>query len=263
MNGIKKRVHIVYPYLLNPTNPISVNLIGAGGSGSQMLTALARINHALNMLGHAGLNVYVFDHDTVQRANLARQLFTENEIGLNKGVALINRVNRFFGTDWKAMPYRYNTSTAKKRLANITVSCVDTIGARIEIEESLHSGKEHHIDRDSAIYLLDLGNGRDSGQAVLSTVGEIKQAKSLTFETVEMLPSMVNEYKAMLENGEELDNQPSCSLAEALGKQDLFINSALVNMAASLLWQMLRVGIIENRGFFLSLGGFRSQPIAV
>ncbi|WP_316848699.1 hypothetical protein [Pedobacter agri] len=44
MNAAKKRVHIVYPYLISPTNPVSVNLIGAGGTGSQMLTALARIN---------------------------------------------------------------------------------------------------------------------------------------------------------------------------------------------------------------------------
>jgi hypothetical protein len=34
-------------------------------------------------------------------------------------------------------------------------------------------------------------------------------------------------------------NEPSCSLAEALEKQDLFINSTLANMAASLLWNLL------------------------
>ncbi|WP_316797351.1 ThiF family adenylyltransferase [Pedobacter agri] len=75
MNTSNRRVHIVYPYLINPTNPVSVNLIGAGGTGSQMLTALARINQALVAIGHAGLQVNVFDNDIVQQANLARQLY--------------------------------------------------------------------------------------------------------------------------------------------------------------------------------------------
>jgi PRTRC genetic system ThiF family protein len=166
----KKRVHIVYPYLLNPVNPISVNLIGAGGTGSQMLTALARINQALNVLGHAGLNVTVYDHDTVQRANLARQLFTENEMGLNKGVALINRLNRFFGTNWKAVPLRFTKVGKEHKLANVTISCVDTVASRIEIEEILHLALAKARHRDSPVYLLDFGNSKDSGQMVLSTI---------------------------------------------------------------------------------------------
>jgi PRTRC genetic system ThiF family protein len=260
MNSEKKRVHIVPPYLLNPTNPISVNLIGAGGTGSQLLTALARINLALNTLGHAGLHVRVFDDDLVQPANLARQLFTENEVGLNKGVALINRINRFFGTNWKAVPERF--TKGKNSSANITICCVDTIGARIEIDEILHA-KSKNGQRDANIYLLDFGNSKDSGQMVLSTVGELKQPESKNFETVGMLPSLLEDYREMLFSGAEQDSTPSCSLAEALNKQDLFINSALANMGASFLWQMLRVGMIESRGFFLNLGGFRSQHIPI
>jgi hypothetical protein len=59
------------------------------------------------------------------------------------------------------------------------------------------------------------------------------------------------------------DNTPSCSLAEALTKQDLFINSALANVGASLLWQLFREGMLFNRGFFLNLKEFRTQPLKV
>jgi PRTRC genetic system ThiF family protein len=263
MSNEKKRVHIIYPTFLNPTNPISVNLIGAGGTGSQMLTALSRINNALNTLGHAGLQVTVFDHDTVQPANLARQLFTENEIGLNKSVALINRINRFFGTNWKAVPHYFGKGAVKNIKANITVSCVDTVSARIEIEETLRLGIGKNLQRDSSVYLLDFGNSKDSGQMVLSTIAEVRQPESKKFETVGLLPSLLEEYKNMQLNHTEDDTMPSCSLAEALNKQDLFINSALANMGASFLWQMLRVGMIESRGFFLNLGGFRSQHIPI
>jgi len=263
MTKDKKRVHIVYPYLTSPTNPIAVNLIGAGGTGSQMLTALARINHALITLGHAGLQVSVFDHDTVQEANLARQLFSENEIGMNKGVALINRLNRFFGTAWKAVPNRYSKIFQDTHPANITISCIDTLAGRIEIEECLRRGAGKNTHRDSSVYLLDLGNSKDSGQVALSTIADVKQPASKTFETVGVLPSFFKDYQKMIEQGKEDGDTPSCSLAEALSKQDLFINSVLANMGASLLWNMLREGIIGHRGFFLSLGGFRCQPIGV
>ena len=43
-----KRVHYIDNYLLNPQHPVTVNLIGAGGTGSQVLTCLARLD------GHCG-----------------------------------------------------------------------------------------------------------------------------------------------------------------------------------------------------------------
>jgi hypothetical protein len=59
------------------------------------------------------------------------------------------------------------------------------------------------------------------------------------------------------------DDTPSCSLAEALLKQDLFINSALANAGGSLLWQMFTEGMLFNKGFFLNIKEFTSLPIAI
>ena len=42
---IKPTVHFVPQYFLNPVHPIKVTLVGAGGNGSQMLSALCRIDH--------------------------------------------------------------------------------------------------------------------------------------------------------------------------------------------------------------------------
>ena len=50
-----KRVHYIDNYLINPQHPVTVNLIGAGGTGSQVLTCLARLDTALRGLGHPGL----------------------------------------------------------------------------------------------------------------------------------------------------------------------------------------------------------------
>ena len=68
MNTAKTAIHFTDNYLLNPTNPISVNLIGAGGTGSKVLTALMEINESLIALGHAGLQVRLWDDDVIQAA---------------------------------------------------------------------------------------------------------------------------------------------------------------------------------------------------
>ena len=50
-------------------------------------------------------------------------------------------------------------------------------------------------------------------------------------------------------------------MIKALEKQDLFINSTLAQMGSSLFWGLFRNGLTENRGFFLNLKNFQSQPI--
>lgn len=265
-NAKRTAVHIVPKELLQPYNPVTINLIGAGGTGSQFLTALARMNHALTALGHAGLFVRVFDDDRVDTANLGRQLFTTAELGQYKSVALINRINRFFGTNWKAVTTRYDQrSLMDKELASavITVSCVDTVTSRYEIAELLEHLVRNYHGRNRAKYWMDFGNSRSAGQVVLSTLEKITQPASELYRPVESLPVVTEEFKELLNSSEQEDHTPSCSLAEALTKQDLFINSALANCGASLLWQLFREGLLFNRGFFLNLADFRTQPLKV
>ena len=268
VKAVKPCVHIVEKTLLNPYNPIIINLIGAGGTGSQFLTALGRMNHALIELQHPGLMVRVFDDDKVEPANLGRQLFPTADLGMYKAVTLINRINLFFGTNWKAITERYNTETIQAnpdlRMAELTVSCVDTVSARFEIAELLMGiDKKMTYSRNRPLYWMDFGNSKDTGQVVLSTLTAIKQPESKKFRVVESLPLVTAEFKELLESSESTDTTPSCSLAEALTKQDLFINSALANLGASLLWQIFREGMLFNRGFFLNLKEFKTQPLKV
>jgi PRTRC genetic system ThiF family protein len=261
----KPHAHFVPNELLRPYNPVTVNLIGAGGTGSQVLTTLARMNYALIALGHAGLFVRLFDDDKVTTANLGRQLFTTNELGQYKAVALINRINRFFGTNWKAVAERYDKDycSIAQGFATLTISCVDTVTARFEIAEILNIYKKYGGSyRDRPLYWIDYGNSRVSGQVILSSLEKIKQPTSEQYQPIDTLPLVTDEFKELLQSG-EADTTPSCSLAEALAKQDLFINSALANCGASLLWQLFREGILFYRGFFLNLQDFRTQPIKV
>ena len=262
----RTKVHFTDNYLLNPTNPISVNLIGAGGTGSQVLTALARMNHALTEFNHAGLSVRLWDNDVVTESNLGRQLFAESELGLYKSVALINRANRFFGTNWKAETQKFEKDDLGRLQSSmkseIYISCVDSVKSRFDIAEILNELKmDKSYYRNQYKYWMDFGNSQFTGQVLLSTIGNIKQPNSKKYETVENLPFITEEFGELLKISEEEDNTPSCSLAEALEKQDLFINSTLAQMGSSLLWNLFRNGLTENRGFFLNLKNFQSQPI--
>ena len=263
---VKTKVHFTDNALINPTNPITVNLIGAGGTGSQVLTALARMNHALSELNHAGLSVRLWDDDVISEANLGRQLFAESELGLHKSVALINRTNRFFGTNWKAETQKFEKDDLERlqsnMQSNIYISCVDSVKSRFDIAEILNELKmDKSYYRNQCKYWIDFGNSQFTGQVLLSTIGNIKQPNSEKYETVENLPFITEEFGELLKISETEDDTPSCSLAEALEKQDLFINSVLAQMGSSLLWSLFRNGLIENRGFFLNLKNFQSQPI--
>lgn len=255
----KPYVHFVAPYFLNPVHRISIDLVGVGGSGCQMLSALARIDHALYAMGHPGLKVTAYDPDTVTEANIGRQLFSDGEIGLNKAQAFITRINRFFGLDWNAEPKKYSASL----MANIVITCVDNIKTREKIGKhfaELRKRSAPMIPENATYYWLDLGNGQRTGQAILGSA-KIDQPKSDAYRPVGILPFATEEFDYTLVD--EKDSGPSCSVAEALEKQDLFVNSALVQLAGSLLWQLFKDAVISTRGFYMNLDTFKVTGIPV
>lgn len=261
-----KRVHYVDNYLLNPQHPVTVNLIGAGGTGSQVLTNLARLDVTLRALNHPGLFVTVYDPDVVTESNIGRQLFSFSDLGLNKARCLVTRLNHFFGNDWQAVPkiYPSNVHSAKdENLANITITCTDNIKSRLDIWKILKAVPDNdYRDYRSPLYWLDFGNTQTSGQVVLGTVPEkIKQPKSQQYKTVGSL-KVITRY-VRYAHVKETDSGPSCSLAEALEKQDLFINSTLAQLGCNLLWKMFRHGMIEHHGLYLNLATMKVNPIMI
>lgn len=253
-----KKVHYTEGYLLAPYHPVTVDVIGAGGTGCQVLTSLARMNSALRSLGHPGLKVTCYDDDIVTEANLGRQLFSPMEVGAYKANVLVTRINRFFGYQWDAVPELY--PDGEGGTANITISCVDKARARIDIGKHLRKKKNvSRADEQKAYYWLDFGNGTDTGQVVLGTVEDVKQPDTAETEPVRSMPCVDKEFKLSKVN--DKDSGPSCSLAEALRKQDLFINSTLSQLGCNILWKLISQGSIEYRGLFLNLKTMKVNPI--
>lgn len=254
-----KYKHFVHPYILDPAHPLTIALVGAGGTGSQVLTSLGRMNYALRELGHPGLHVKVYDADIVTPANCGRQLFSPIEVGRNKAEVLTTKLNMFFGTSWESIPEMYDEQSEH---TNIVISCVDTVASRLAIKKNLERPSERGLngyDTSRNYYWMDFGNGKDFGQVVLGTPDKIRQPKDMK-DAVDHL--MCADEMFDLSNVDEADSGPSCSLAEAMRKQDLFINSTLCQLGSALLWKLF-TGIIDTQGCFLNLDTMKVNPIAI
>ena len=242
---------------------------GCRGTGSQVITNLARMNVALQALGHPGLHVTVFDPDIITEANIGRQLFSETELGQGKATAAVTRVNRFFGTTWTAENCRYPVRKTQEnrddrtRPANIIITCTDNTRSRLELWRFLKKYREASVNNERAVYYwMDFGNAQTTGQVFIGTVrNKIRQPASKEFMPVPGMNVITEEvnYSTI----EEKDSGPSCSLAEALERQDLYINSILAQVGCDILWKMFKEGRTLYRGAYINLDTLRVNPIPV
>jgi PRTRC genetic system ThiF family protein len=247
---VKSDSHEAHAYIQSPIHKITIGLIGAGGTGSRMLTHLAMMNQALTGLGQKGLQVTVYDDDKVTASNIGRQVFSPSDIGLPKSAVAVQRANRFYGTDWEYRVMRVNRPIA----CNILITCVDTKAARRIIEAGQFIGGDHH--RDQNLYWLDCGNSKDTGQIILSTKFKSKDPKKVLLSPSALYPGIFR--------GKE-DKAPSCSVAEALAQQDLFINPTIALVGSQLLYRLLTELRIDHQGMFVNLKtmAIRKVPIFI
>ena len=237
-------MHKINPRLV--TGKVRVTVIGAGGTGSHVLTGLVDLHLSLLALGHpGGLEVTCYDDDMVSEANIGRQKFAPSDVGLPKAVVLINRANILFGTNWRAVVKRINPQTNVDN-TDIVIGCVDNRQARADI-----------INLFRGCYYLDFGNRKDDGQVILGELTYGKKTENNLPHVGELFPDSINP------DLEDPDDGPSCSLAEALEKQSLFINKSVADYGLNLLSMLFRQGQISFHGGFINLKSGRATPLAI
>ena len=258
----KVKVHYCDKYLMSPTHPVSITVIGCGGTGSFLLSRLARLDFALRQLDHPGLHVHAIDGDIVEQHNVGRQNFTENEIGKYKASTMIEKINFAFGLDWESTNKMVKVSEIVH--SNIIITCVDNAKFRMDLANSKEIYKKHFNDPyENVFYWLDCGNGKDFGQVILSTPQKIKQPSS-EFETIDYLKSVVEIYG----NLEEFDNEESqgiksCSFRDSLEKQDLFINDLVSTQASDIILKLLRYKYITYQGVIINQATLQQRGILI
>ena len=111
---------------------------------------------------------------------------------------------------------------------------------------------------DRLLYWLDLGNSASSGQFVL---GQPKN--SANRKRKDRLPTVAELFPEILKRDEKENDQPSCSAAEALTRQEPFINQNLAYQALAMLTQLLRHGSVSYRGGFCNLATGQVVPLPI
>lgn len=227
--------------------PAKVVVIGCGGTGSEMVDALCRLHFALTHLGHPGLLLTIQDDDTVSPFNVGRQRFAPGDVGQNKAEVLAKRYGLLFGLPIHWVDRRAGVSHIKEfSVFDLVVTCVDRASFRTRMAS-------HWRNRKTGTLWLDCGNGRDDGQVTLGHLGQPPAGNRLP-NALDLFPSI-----ATMPD----DDQPSCSMEQALSSQMLFVNRWIADIAAGLLARIFTHGQVREHGGFLNMSKMTVTPIRI
>ena len=227
---------------------LRIVLVGCGGNGAQMLMGLASLDTALRAISSRSLDVTVVDDDIVTEANLGRQPFYRCDLGNPKARTLTERINLAYGLAWKAVHGRVPGKVGVEG-ADIVITCVDTASARRAIGAALAE------ERNAPAYWLDLGNRASDGQYLIGCPSRAA-AKDRP-----RLPTVLEYFPELADDSVPDDDAPSCSVAEALERQSLFVNRVMASHALLLLFDLLGRGSIGHVGAFVNLASGQAVPI--
>jgi len=136
-------------------------IVGVGGTGSLLARDLPKL-----LIGMPHI-ILLIDGDIVERKNMARQSYQEQDINENKAVALSAKINSFYNTTC----YTYNQYLTKNELKvllkekypnyiPVLIGCVDNDKTRIILENTFRSFEK--------VIYLDSANSEYEGNIYLA-----------------------------------------------------------------------------------------------
>jgi PRTRC genetic system ThiF family protein len=232
------------------TKHVRITVVGCGGTGGAVAMGLPYLHQSMLAWGHPyGLDVTLIDGDRVSPNNCVRQPFGQSDIGLHKATVLVNRINMFWGLQWKAAPQFLDESWGQE--TDILIGCVDSRNSRMMMKQS----KAHR----NCLYMLDIGNNSDTGQFILGQPQNSRNKKNPTRlrTAAELFPELIDSTL------DEKDTLPSCNALESLTRQEPFVNQTLANQALALLARLFHHGALSHHGCFLNLSRGSMTPLLV
>ncbi len=222
---------------MDPRHRLSISVHGVGGTGSFLLSKLARLNVILQELnGYPGLHVTAYDGDKIEDHNYVRSTFSPADAGMPKATTIMTRINRYYGLKWVAHDRHF---TREDENTNIVFLCVDSLKARKEII-SLLSLKGYH--NSLHLYTFDIGNEKSHGQIILSE-------SSANNPDIKDMSKMSWDYFPMTEDA----SSASCSMRESLSAQSVFINEWMAVLAAEMLKEFILSPVMPYNAIFTNL----------
>ncbi len=241
-------------------NTIRFVVVGAGGTGSFVVPALARLTYELKHQQNKSAEMLIVDPDVVESGNIPRSNFCVAEVGRYKAQTLAERVSTAWGIETnfscdKFDPEKHlKSSNSDYRNLTIIVGCVDNYLARREIHRALDEYRGY--GDQSRLWWIDGGNGRTSGQVLLgSTTKRLKTDQYFTGTSIcRALPA------PSLQHPELLEPEPitrsidvSCPERIRLGEQGLNVNQRVAIEIAEMLSSLLLTRSLKRYAVYFDL----------
>ncbi len=223
---------------------IALILVGTGGTGSYLARHTARLAWILQAQYGKKVSLIFVDHDLVEPANVARQDFCQQEIGLPKAKVLALRYTAAFGVEITTFVEPFHPDMVKRihshwSALTVVVGAVDNARARQSISEVLRENTQEV----PKVWWLDCGNALDAGQILLGSTysrEDLADAFKLPGYCRKLPSPSIQHPELLVPLPEELNtHQLSCAQLLAANAQSLMINQQVAAHAAAMLYEFL------------------------
>jgi len=232
---------------------VRVLVVGCGGNGTAVAAGLPYLHQAMLVAGHPGglrRNANGWGHHFA--ANCVRQPFTSAEIGLAKAVVMVSRPESLLGAQLDGHS-RVSFGAEQDWRLRCRYWLRGYAGGTDNDWRARPGMAEVASDTGSI-----LGNSADSGQFVLGQPLNGRNRRSM-----DRLRTAPEVFLSSPTSRSTATDGPSCSAAEALERQEPFVNQTLAQHALALLTRLFRYGRIDHHGAFVNVAQNRVQPLAI
>lgn len=247
-------------------NKLNFFLIGAGGTGSYVALAVARLGYELRRTTRKTIDITIIDPDRVEPNNIPRSNFCAAEIGRFKAQTLATRITSAWGLEIAFSNEKLDFEKHIKpncrgfKELTILVGCVDNHLARREIHRALKESNRYDSRNAPETWWIDGGNGRSSGQVLIgSATMKLRPKDHFTTSTIcRTLPSPSVIHPELLENQElpetrENAKRVSCPELVRLGEQSLNINQRVAIEISEMLTELLLTNNLRRFATYFDL----------
>ena len=249
-------------------NTLRFIVVGAGGTGSFVVPAIARLVYELKQQQNKSAEMLIVDPDKVESNNIPRSNFCFAEVGRYKAQTLAERVATAWGIEVGFSCEKFDaeqhlkSSNSDYRSLTVIVGCVDNYRARREMHRALDEFRSY--GESSRVWWIDGGNGKTSGQVLLgSTTKALKPEQYFTGTSIcRAIPSPSLQHPDLLQPEKiEVKSDLSCPERMRLGEQCLNINQRVAVEMAEVLTEMLLTRSLKRFAFYFDLesGASRSN----
>lgn len=246
-------------------------IVGVGGTGGYVLQQVARLLFGLREQGNPVANVLLIDGDEVERKNLLRQYFLEQDIGKKKAAVLAERYSRAYGLDIAAYPEYLTRETAIGDIGiddnSIVVGCVDNGSTRRILHEQLHRLRDVvYVDSgNSAVSISDDEAHRDRYQLnqIKNTGWDGQVVAGVRRNGENVLPFPGDVFPDLIEE-DQLPTEVSCGEGSVSNPQRLMTNLMAATTVLMYLHTLLVDGmLLYHRSFFDARQGWTRSEAAI